>query len=104
MVGLSPIRSASSGIFDDHGGFCRRGDFIGGVELVGALVDKLGLKAWSGHSLPRSMTVIEFGLIVIGVFVSCWLLSVAIYRWRGYDNWSRSKVNVSSLETGFLGS
>jgi high-affinity nickel-transport protein len=28
----------------------------------------------------------NFGLIVIGVFVSCWLLSVAIYRWRGYDN------------------
>jgi high-affinity nickel-transport protein len=61
--------------------------FIGGVELVGALVDKLGLKGvvWTFiAALNDSLS--NFGLIVIGVFVSCWLLSVAIYRWRGYDN------------------
>jgi len=61
--------------------------FIGGVEVVGALVDKLGLKGvvWTFiAALNDSLS--NFGLIVIGVFVSCWLLSVAIYRWRGYDN------------------
>jgi len=61
--------------------------FIGGVEVVGALVDKLGLKGvvWTFiAALNDSLS--HFGFIVIGVFVSCWLLSVAIYRWRGYDN------------------
>jgi high-affinity nickel-transport protein len=61
--------------------------FIGGVEVVGAFVDKLGLKGvvWTFiAALNDSLS--NFGLIVIGVFVSCWLLSVAIYRWRGYDN------------------
>jgi high-affinity nickel-transport protein len=61
--------------------------FIGGVEVVDALVDKLGLKGgvWTFiAALNDSLS--NFGLIVIGVFVSCWLLSVAIYRWRGYDN------------------
>ena len=61
--------------------------FIGGVEVVGALVDKLGLKGvvWTFiAALNDSLS--NFGFIVIGVFVSCWLLSVAIYRWRGYDN------------------
>ena len=56
-------------------------------DRTGALADKLGLKGvvWTFiAALNDSLS--NFGLIVIGVFVSCWLLSVAIYRWRGYDN------------------
>lgn len=61
--------------------------FIGGVEAIGLLVDNLGLKGavWTFiATLNDSLS--NFGFIVIGVFMSCWLLSVAIYRWRGYDN------------------
>ena len=61
--------------------------FIGGVEAAGMLVDKLGLKGavWTFiAALNDSLS--NFGFIVICVFVGCWLLSVVIYRWRGYDN------------------
>ena len=27
----------------------------------------------------------SLGLAVIGIFVLCWLSSVIIYRWKGYD-------------------
>ncbi len=61
--------------------------FIGSVEAIGLLVDRLGLHGavWTFIAALND-SLANFGFIVIGVFVSCWLLSVAIYRWRGYDN------------------
>jgi len=60
--------------------------FIGSVETAGMLADKLELKGavWTSvASLNASLS--NFGFVVISFFVSFWLLSVAIYRWRGYD-------------------
>ena len=42
----------------------------GGVwDLIGAVNDNLG----------------DAGFVVVGLFVACWLISMANYRWRGYD-------------------
>ncbi len=61
--------------------------FIGGVEALGLIGDKLGLSGgfWSVvGSLNDDLT--NFGLAVVGVFVASWLVSTTIYRAKGYDN------------------
>jgi high-affinity nickel-transport protein len=61
--------------------------FIGSVETIGMLVDKFHLEgtAWSFiAALNDSLS--NFGFIVISFFVSFWVLSALIYRWRGYDH------------------
>ncbi len=61
--------------------------FIGSVETIGMLVDRLHLEGsvWSFIAALND-SLANFGFIVISFFVGFWLLSVAIYRWRGYDS------------------
>ncbi len=58
---------------------------IGGVEVLGILSEKLGLRGgvwdWIGQ--------LDFGVIgiaIIAVFVFSWGVSTLIYRWKGYDD------------------
>jgi nickel/cobalt transporter (NiCoT) family protein len=61
--------------------------FIGGIEAIGLLVDKLRLEGtvWTFIAALNDR-LDNVGFVVIGLFVTCWLLSIVIYRWRGYDN------------------
>jgi high-affinity nickel-transport protein len=58
---------------------------IGGIELVGVLSGELGLHGgwWDiiGHPSFENL-----GFVVIGLFVVVWAVSVAYYRYRGYDD------------------
>ncbi|TDR70614.1 HoxN/HupN/NixA family nickel/cobalt transporter [Paludibacterium purpuratum] len=59
---------------------------VGGIEALGLLADKLQLEGgfWSLIGELND----HFGLLgylIIGVFVGSWLLSLLIYRWKGYD-------------------
>jgi high-affinity nickel-transport protein len=59
---------------------------IGGIEILGLIGDQLKLQggAWSAiASLNNHFGVLGFA--VIGVFVLTWIASIAIYRWRRYD-------------------
>jgi high-affinity nickel-transport protein len=59
---------------------------IGGVEALGLLVDQLGLKGpvWDFiDTLNDNFNNIGFG--IIGLFVASWLVSILIYRIKGYD-------------------
>ena len=60
--------------------------FIGGLEALGLLMDKFAL---SGGLWDRIGAVNDnlgnAGFVVVGLFVACWLISMANYRWRGYD-------------------
>ncbi len=59
---------------------------IGGIELLGLIGDKMQLSGafWDGiGALNDNFNTL--GFIIIGVFVASWLLSIAIYRWRGFD-------------------
>ena len=59
---------------------------IGGVETLGLLIDQLDLTGPVWDAVGRlSHDFNQLGFIIIGVFVASWLLSMLIYRWRGYD-------------------
>ena len=60
---------------------------VGGIETLGLIADRLGLDgpAW------RALAVVNdhFGLFgggIVGVFALAWLVSLAIYRIKGYDD------------------
>ena len=61
--------------------------FIGGIEAAGLIADKFALTGpvWrTAASLNADLA--NFGFVVIGVFVLSWVISVAIYRWKGYGD------------------
>lgn len=59
---------------------------IGGLEAMGLLMDKFDLHGgiWNVVAAVNDRLG-NAGYGVVGVFVVCWLISVANYRWRGYD-------------------
>ena len=61
--------------------------FIGGVEALGLIADKLELSG--GIWTPINAISDHFGEIgywIIGMFVLCWLISALNYYLRGYDH------------------
>ena len=60
--------------------------FIGGIEALGLIGDKLGLDSpfWGlVGNLKDNLT--NFGFIVVGIFIASWLVSGLVYRAKGYD-------------------
>ena len=60
---------------------------IGGIEVLGLLQVRLGLTGvfWDAiGSLNEHFGLL--GYIVIGVFIVCWIVSIAIYKLRRYDD------------------
>ena len=59
---------------------------IGGIEALGLIAGRLGLQAgfWS-RIVALNESLGAFGLLVIGLFVTCWIASALIYNWKGYD-------------------
>lgn len=58
---------------------------IGGIEATSLLADRLGLEGgfWRlASSLNEDLT--NFGFVIVGVFLGCWLASMALYRLAGY--------------------
>jgi high-affinity nickel-transport protein len=58
---------------------------IGGIEVLSLVGEKLGLTGGIWDALGG----LDFGIIgfgIIAVFVVSWVLSTAIYRWKGYDD------------------
>jgi high-affinity nickel-transport protein len=60
--------------------------FIGGLEALGLLADKLGLDGgvWSFVG-EMNDNLANFGYAVVGIFLVSWIVSTVIYRTRGYD-------------------
>ncbi len=59
---------------------------IGGIEALGLIAKRFGFAGgvWSvAANLSESLS--SFGFAVVGVFVTAWVASVLIYRWKGYD-------------------
>ncbi|WP_260926230.1 HoxN/HupN/NixA family nickel/cobalt transporter [Novosphingobium sp. 9] len=59
---------------------------IGSIETAALLSEKFGLTGgvWSGAS-ALSGQFNTLGFVIIAVFVVCWLVSYAVYRWSGLD-------------------
>jgi high-affinity nickel-transport protein len=61
--------------------------FIGSVEGLGLIGEKLGLEGWfwdAVSSLNGNLT--NFGLAIIGIFIASWMLSAAVYRAKRLDD------------------
>ena len=58
---------------------------IGGVELLQVLATELswGGPFWAGL---RGLDFETLGLAVVGLFLGCWGVALAIYRWKGYEH------------------
>lgn len=59
---------------------------VGGIEALGLIGDKfaLGGPFWNAiGALNESFG--NVGFLIIGVFILAWLVSLIVYRWRGYD-------------------
>ena len=60
--------------------------FIGGIEALGLIGAKLGLDSgvWAMVGALND-NLANFGFVVVGIFISSWLVSTLIYRAKGYD-------------------
>jgi high-affinity nickel-transport protein len=60
--------------------------FIGGLEALGLISDKLGLEGgfWSFVG-DMNDNLASFGFVVVGIFLGSWVISTIIYRIKGYD-------------------
>jgi len=59
---------------------------VGGIETLGLIGDKFGLSGvpWDAvRSLNDNFGML--GYLIIGIFVVSWLVSIGIYRLKGYD-------------------
>ena len=61
--------------------------FIGGMEALGLIADKLGLEGgiWSVIG-ELNDNLANFGFVVVGIFVASWLISAIVYKAKGYDS------------------
>ncbi|MHB8959983.1 MAG: HoxN/HupN/NixA family nickel/cobalt transporter [Candidatus Limnocylindrales bacterium] len=69
---------------------------VGGIEVLSIVANQFGLTGgvWS------LVTGVDFGLIglaIIVIFLGSWLVSTAIYRWRGYDNLAPESAPAADL-------
>ena len=61
--------------------------FIGGLEALGLIGDKLGLEGgfW-GVIGDLNENLANFGYAVVGIFIVSWIISTLVYRAKGYDS------------------
>ena len=59
---------------------------IGSIQTLALLGEKLGLSGgiWSQAGV-LSEHFNTLGFLIIGLFIACWLISYAVYRWSGLD-------------------
>ena len=60
--------------------------FVGGVEVLGLMADKLDLQGgvWQ-VVIGLNDDLADFGFVVVALLVGGWIISAAIYRWKGLD-------------------
>ena len=61
--------------------------FIGGVEALGLIGDKLGLEGGLSRVIGGlNNNLANFGFAVVGIFIASWIVSALVYRAKGFDN------------------
>jgi high-affinity nickel-transport protein len=60
--------------------------FIGGIQALGLIGDKLGLKGgiW-GVVGGLNDNLANVGFAVVGIFIASWIVSALVYRAKGFD-------------------
>ncbi len=61
--------------------------FIGGIEALGLIGDKLGLVGEFWIIIGgMNDNLANFGFAVVGIFIASWIVSALIYRVKGFEN------------------
>lgn len=55
---------------------------IGGIEAAGLIADKLGAEP-GGRLTDLNDRLADFGFLIVALFLIAWVVSAAMYRWRG---------------------
>jgi high-affinity nickel-transport protein len=58
---------------------------IGGALALGLIADELGLHGGLWDAVGRINDIGILGFLIVGIFVTSWLVSMLIYRLKGYD-------------------
>ena len=59
---------------------------VGGIEALALVADKLELDGWFWDGVAAlNDNFGSLGFLIIAIFAASWLVSIAIYRLRGYD-------------------
>jgi len=59
---------------------------VGGIEALALVADKLELDGWFWDGVAAlNDNFGSLGFLIIAIFAASWLVSMAIYRLRGYD-------------------
>jgi len=60
---------------------------IGGVQALNLIAIKLGLSGGAWDAVANLNEIFgALGFVIVAVFVVCWLVSMLIYRLKGYDH------------------
>ncbi len=60
---------------------------VGGIEVLGLIAGRLHFKGWFWNVVARlNGNFGMFGYFIIGLFVLSWIVSVAVYKWRRFDD------------------
>ena len=58
---------------------------IGGALALGLIAEKLGLKGGVWDVIEGINEFGALGFLIVGFFILAWIVSMLIYRWKGYD-------------------
>jgi high-affinity nickel-transport protein len=60
---------------------------VGGIEALGLLADQLHLTGSFFSAITRlNSSFGTLGYLIVGLFALSWIVSIAIYKWRRFDD------------------
>jgi len=60
---------------------------VGGIETLGLCVEHFQLKGWFWNAIVKlNVNFGSLGYFIVGLFVLSWIVSIAVYRWRKFDD------------------
>ena len=60
---------------------------VGGIEALGLCVEHFQLKGWFWATILRlNENFGSLGYFIVGLFALSWVVSIAVYRWRRFDD------------------
>jgi high-affinity nickel-transport protein len=59
---------------------------IGGIEALGLIASQWRMTGWFWNAIAiLNDNFNGLGFVIIGIFVAAWMISLCVYRYRGYD-------------------
>jgi len=60
---------------------------VGGIEALGLLAGRLHLTGWFWDAIVKlNDNFGALGFFIVGLFSLCWIISIAFYKWRKFDD------------------